>query len=53
MINPVIDRFLIDMATETLIEHDSQLGEKETQKVGLPAKLINIVIISAGSRHIF
>ena len=52
VINPVIDRLLIDIATETLIEHDSQLREKETQQVSLTAKPINIVI-SGGSRHIF
>ena len=47
VINPVIDRLLIDIATETLIEHDSQLREKETQQVSLPARLINIVISAA------
>ena len=52
VINPVIDRLLIDIATETLIEHDSQLREKATQQVSLPAKFSNIVI-TGGSRHIF
>lgn len=35
VIDPVVDRLLIDIATEALIEHDTEVKENETQQVML------------------